>query len=120
MEFLRNDTLKALDALVETGDFASADEAVMAAIEAWHQRREDALLHLNALDARIHRSLSDPRPSLTLEEVDAALDLLMQDPTTGEVVVVYGAGALKDSPLDLREDVDLTKPIAEQVFKPIG
>ncbi len=32
MELLRNDTLKALDDLVESGEFASADEAVMAAI----------------------------------------------------------------------------------------
>jgi hypothetical protein len=39
------------------------------------------------------------------------------DPKTGKVVVVYGLGSMKDKPLDLNRDIDLTKPIAEQAFK---
>jgi hypothetical protein len=38
------------------------------------------------------------------------------DPKTGKVLVVRGAGSMKDYPLDLNKDIDLTKPIFEQVL----
>jgi len=41
---------------------------------------------------------------------------LVRDPRTGRTVEVYGLGALKGK-LTLREDIDLTKPIFEQVSK---
>lgn len=44
-------------------------------------------------------------------------EMAVRDPKTGETVVVYGAGAMKDKPLNLRKGIDLTKPIAEQVSK---
>jgi hypothetical protein len=36
---------------------------------------------------------------------------------TGELVPVRGLGAMKDMPLPLKKGIDLTKPIAAQVFK---
>ncbi|EHS53707.1 hypothetical protein PDO_4040 [Rhizobium sp. PDO1-076] len=38
---LRNETLDAVHDLVDVGDFASADDAVLAAIDAWRETRED-------------------------------------------------------------------------------
>jgi len=38
------------------------------------------------------------------------------DEATGERLVVKGLGALRESSFAMMEDVDLTKPIAEQVF----
>ncbi|MFN7090094.1 MAG: type II toxin-antitoxin system ParD family antitoxin [Allorhizobium sp.] len=77
MKSLGNETLKAVDDLVEIGGFASADEAVLAAIEAWHQATYDPADQLEAIRLRVRRSIDDPRPSLSVEEVDAALDEMM-------------------------------------------
>jgi hypothetical protein len=41
---------------------------------------------------------------------------IVRDPHTGRTVEVYGLGGLKDK-LTLREDIDLTQPIFEQVLK---
>ncbi|PYB73039.1 ribbon-helix-helix domain-containing protein [Rhizobium wuzhouense] len=79
MKSLRNETLKAVDDLVEVGGFASADEAVLAAIEAWHQTADDPAQQLEAIRLRVRRSIDDPRPSLSMEEVDAALDEMMAE-----------------------------------------
>ncbi len=79
MKSLRNETLKAVDDLVEIGGFASADEAVLAAIEAWHQATDDPADQLEAIRLRVRRSIDDPRPSLSVEEVDAALDQMMAE-----------------------------------------
>lgn len=43
----------------------------------------------------------------------------VRDAQTGRTLTVRGAGALKGR-LNLRKDIDLTKPIAAQVFKDIG
>ncbi|MFL0693183.1 MAG: type II toxin-antitoxin system ParD family antitoxin [Agrobacterium tumefaciens] len=79
MKSLGQDTLKAVDDLVQIGGFASADEAVLAAIEAWHQSAEDPVQQLEAIRLRVRRSIDDPRPSLSVEEVDAALDEMMAE-----------------------------------------
>ncbi len=77
MKSLQNETLKAVEDLVEIGGFVSADEAVLAAIEAWHQTADDPAEQLEAIRLRVHRSIDDPRPSLSIDEVDAALDEMM-------------------------------------------
>lgn len=79
MKSLGQDTLKAVDDLVEIGGFASADEAVLAAIQAWHQTTDDPAQQLEAIRLRVRRSIEDPRPSLSVEEVDAALDEMMAE-----------------------------------------
>ncbi|MGQ2967631.1 MAG: ribbon-helix-helix domain-containing protein [Allorhizobium sp.] len=79
MKSLGQETLKAVDDLVEIGGFASADEAVLAAIEAWHQTTDDPAQQLEAIRLRVRRSIEDPRPSLSMEEVDAALDQMMTE-----------------------------------------
>jgi antitoxin ParD1/3/4 len=79
MKSLGNETLKAVDELVEIGGFASADQAVLAAIEAWHQTTDNPTQQLEAIRLRVRRSIDDPRPSLSIDEVDAALDELMAE-----------------------------------------
>lgn len=79
MKSFRNETLKAVNDLVDIGGFASADEAVLAAIEAWHQATDDRAQQLEAIRLRVRRSIDDPRPSLSVEEVDVALDEMMAE-----------------------------------------
>ncbi|MBX9467759.1 MAG: type II toxin-antitoxin system ParD family antitoxin [Rhizobium sp.] len=79
MKTFRNETLKAVDDLVELGGFASADEAVLAAIEAWHQTTDNPAQQVETIRLRVRRSIDDPRPSLSMEEVDAALDQMMAE-----------------------------------------
>ncbi len=79
MKSFRNETLKAVDDLVDIGGFASADEAVLAAIEAWHRETDDPAEQLEAIRLRVRRSIDDPRPSLSIDEVDAALDEMMAE-----------------------------------------
>lgn len=79
MKSLGHETLKAVDDLVQIGGFASADEAVLAAIEAWHQTTDNPAQQLEGIRLRVRRSIEDPRPSLSVEEVDAALDQMMAE-----------------------------------------
>jgi antitoxin ParD1/3/4 len=77
MKPLARETLKAVEDLVEAGGFASPDEAVLAAIEAWHQSAGDPAQELEAIRLRVRRSIDYPRPNLSMEELDAALDQMM-------------------------------------------
>lgn len=43
--------------------------------------------------------------------------MTVTDPETGRVLVVRGLGSMKDCPLDLDPEIDLTKPIYEQVLE---
>lgn len=58
---------------VERGDYASTSEFMRDAVRAWSQREEERAERLAAIRARIERSINDPRPSLSIEEVDARL-----------------------------------------------
>lgn len=53
-------------------------------------------------------SMAKTRPPTT--------ERIVRDAKSGRLVTVYGVGALKGR-LTIREDVDLTKPIAAQVLK---
>ena len=68
--------LRAVRESVEAGEYASTSEVLRDALRLWQrQRREDAE-RLNVIRARIRRSLDDPRPDLSLAEVDARLEKL--------------------------------------------
>jgi hypothetical protein len=51
-----------------------------------------------------------------MSKVVAQSPLKVEDVKNGKSVIVRGAGALKDRPLPIRSDIDLTKPIAAQVL----
>ena len=61
---------------VGTGEYGSTSEAVRDALRLWKRKREEHVETLADIRARIRRSLDDPRPCLTSEEVDAELDAL--------------------------------------------
>ncbi|UMY18877.1 type II toxin-antitoxin system ParD family antitoxin [Methylobacterium organophilum] len=71
---LAPEMLQAVRESVEASEYASTSEAVSDALPLWqHRRREDGE-RLAALRARIRRSLDDPRPPLSLKEVEARID----------------------------------------------
>ena len=70
------DMSAALRASVEDGEYASTSEALRDAIRVWRRQRAEDADRLAVVRARIRRSLDDPRPNMTLGEVDAALDAL--------------------------------------------
>jgi antitoxin ParD1/3/4 len=73
---LAPDTLRAVRKSVEAGEYASVDALLNEAVHALQrQRREDAE-RLDDIRARIRRSLDDPRPPRSLEEVRARIDAL--------------------------------------------
>jgi antitoxin ParD1/3/4 len=61
---------------VEAGEYASASEALRDAVRVWKREREEHSERLAAIRARIDRSLADPRPDLSEDQVDAALESL--------------------------------------------
>ena len=65
--------LQTIRGSVSAGEYRSASEAVSDALRLWKQRREEVAEPLAIIRERIRRSLDDPRPSLTSEEVDAQL-----------------------------------------------
>lgn len=61
---------------VDAGEYASTSEVVRDAMRAWQREREERVERLNTIRARLRRSLDDPRPSLSEEEADAALEAM--------------------------------------------
>jgi antitoxin ParD1/3/4 len=68
--------LRAVRESVEAGEYASTSDVLRDAVRLWQRRRRDDAERLNVIRARIRRSLDDPRPALSLEEVDAHLEAL--------------------------------------------
>lgn len=71
---LSSDMAGDLRATVEAGEFSSTSEAIRDAIRVWQRQRVEDAERLALIRIRIRRSLDDPRPNLTLAEVDAHLD----------------------------------------------
>ncbi|MER2253253.1 ribbon-helix-helix domain-containing protein [Methylorubrum podarium] len=63
--------LRAVRESVAAGEYASTSEVLRDAVRLWQRRREEDAERLNVIRARIRRSLDDPRPDLTVEEVRA-------------------------------------------------
>ncbi|QRE73043.1 type II toxin-antitoxin system ParD family antitoxin [Methylobacterium aquaticum] len=62
------------------GEHASLGDVLRDAVSLEKREREEEHAgRLNAIRARIRRSLDDPRPDLTLDEVDAALEALFAE-----------------------------------------
>ena len=68
--------LRALRESVASGESASIDAALSEAVRLWQRERADRAERIAAIKARIRRSLDDPRPPLTIEEVRARIDAL--------------------------------------------
>ncbi|AWN48968.1 type II toxin-antitoxin system ParD family antitoxin [Methylobacterium terrae] len=76
---MTSEQLRAVRESVAAGEYASTSEVLRDAVRLWQRRRREDAERLDAIRARIRRSLDDPRPSLTLEQVDAHLEELFAE-----------------------------------------
>jgi antitoxin ParD1/3/4 len=76
------DMLRALRDSVEAGEYASTSEALRDAVRVWLRQRLEDAERLNAIRARVRRSLDDPRPDMSFDEVEARLAKLHADAVT--------------------------------------
>ncbi|GJE55777.1 MULTISPECIES: ribbon-helix-helix domain-containing protein [Methylobacterium] len=70
------DMLRAVRESVEAGEYASTSEVLRDAVRLWQRQRLEDAERLDAIRARIRRSLDDPRPSLSTEEVRQHMETL--------------------------------------------
>lgn len=61
--------MRLVRASVEAGEYASTSEVFRDAVRVWQREREERAERLEAIKARIRKSLDDPRPSLSIEQV---------------------------------------------------
>lgn len=61
---------------VADGEYGSVEDALEDALGAWGRRHEDRAEALAMIKARIAASLDDPRPSLSLADVEARMQAL--------------------------------------------
>lgn len=73
---LSPEMVRALHESVEAGDYVSTSEAVRDAVRIWQLQRHEDAERLNVIRARIRRSLDDPRPNLSSEDVRTHLEAL--------------------------------------------
>lgn len=71
------DMIRLVRESVEAGEYASTSEALRDAVRVWQRQRLGDAERLNVIRSRIRRSLDDPRPDLTSDEVGSALDDLL-------------------------------------------
>jgi len=69
--------LRVIRESVEAGEYASTSEVIRDAMRVWQRQREEHAETIKSIKARIRRSLEDPRPSLTSEEVKAHMEEFM-------------------------------------------
>ncbi len=61
---------------VGAGHYASTSEVLREAMRTWLRQEEEHEIRMAAIQARIERSLNDPRPSLSSAEVQEQLETL--------------------------------------------
>ncbi|MPZ74426.1 MAG: type II toxin-antitoxin system ParD family antitoxin [Nitriliruptorales bacterium] len=79
---LTAEMVQAIRASVASGEYASASEVVRDALRGWQRERAEDAERLDAVRARIHRALDDPRPSLSESEVDVELATFFEEAAT--------------------------------------
>lgn len=76
---MTSEQLRAVRESVAAGEYASTSEVLRDAVRLWQRRRQEDAERLEGIRARIRRSLDDPRPDLTGDEVQANLDALIAE-----------------------------------------
>ena len=69
-------TLRTVRESVEAGEYASVDALLDEAVHALQRQRRENAERLDEIRARIRRSLDAPRPPLSIEEVEAHMEVL--------------------------------------------
>ena len=73
---LAPDTLRTVRQSVEAGEYASVEAMLDEAVHALQRQRRENAARLDVIRARIRRSLDDPRPPLSIDEVEAHMEAL--------------------------------------------
>lgn len=68
---------------VQSGEFATTSEAMRDAVRVWQRQRIEDAERLEAVRARIRRSINDPRHSLSADEAEAELARFMEGEAKG-------------------------------------
>ena len=68
--------LRSIRESVEAGEYASTSEVIRHAMRLWQRERDEHTERIAAIKARIRKSLDDPRPDLTEEEMEAAIEAM--------------------------------------------
>ena len=66
--------LRSIRESVEAGEYASTSEVIRHAMRLWQRERDEHAERIAAIKARIRKSLDDPRPDLTEEELEAHME----------------------------------------------
>jgi antitoxin ParD1/3/4 len=72
-----SEMLRAIRESVDAGDYASTSEVIRHAMRLWQRERDEHAERMAAIKARIRRSLDDPRPDLTREELDKRMEVFV-------------------------------------------
>ena len=62
---------RVLEERVASGQFASASELMREAFRTWQQKQDEHDEQIDSIRTRIQKSIDDPRPSLSIDEVRA-------------------------------------------------
>ncbi len=73
---LPSEMVTAIKMRVEAGSYASTSEVLREAMRLWLRREEEHEERIAVIRARVDRSLNDPRPRLTSDQMRARLDAL--------------------------------------------
>ncbi len=66
--------LRTIRESVAAGEYASTSEVIRHAMRLWQRERDEHAERIAGIKARIRKSLDDPRPDLSEEEVDEAME----------------------------------------------
>lgn len=69
-----SEMLRAIRESVDAGEYASTSEVIRHAMRLWQRERDEHAERIAAIKARIRKSLDDPRPDLTLDELEKQME----------------------------------------------
>ncbi|MFT4001643.1 MAG: ribbon-helix-helix protein, CopG family [Rhizobium sp.] len=73
---LPSEMVAAIKARVDAGSYASTSEVLRAAVRVWLREEEEYQQRIAAIRQRVKTSLDDPRPDLSLEDIDNWIETL--------------------------------------------
>jgi len=73
---LPSEMVAAIKARVDAGGYASTSEVLRAAVRVWLREEEEYQQRIAAIRQRVKTSLDDPRPDLSMQDVDSWIETL--------------------------------------------
>ncbi|NTJ63653.1 type II toxin-antitoxin system ParD family antitoxin [Agrobacterium rhizogenes] len=73
---LPSEMVAAIKARVDAGSYASTSEVLRAAVRVWLREEEEYQQRIAAIRQRVKTSLDDPRPDLSMQDIDNWIETL--------------------------------------------